>query len=112
MFSIRPSPICSHRSLTIMRKLGFVVPDMEYIYERNALESIINGGSLQIVRPGISTESFTRKNPDLFEKTRGMAPLVQSVNCTPRFSALPPRWKQRGPGTPEVLESLREHTRK
>src|ERR1035437_7246688 len=37
MFSIRPSLICSHRSLTAMREPGFVVLDMEYTYERNAL---------------------------------------------------------------------------
>ena len=37
MFSIRPSLICSHRSLTTMREPGFVVLDMEYTYERNAL---------------------------------------------------------------------------
>jgi hypothetical protein len=43
MFSIRPSLICSHRSLTTMREPGFVVLDMEYTYERNALNGLDGG---------------------------------------------------------------------
>src|ERR1039457_6590175 len=83
MFSIRPSRIYSHRSLTTMRKPGSSTLDTEYTYKRNALAKaelgVYANDVATPVAPALRRKYFMRSRDPGSERVRVVPELRRSV---------------------------------